>query len=183
MRFIYKSTAVFALLPALVLLLSLNLSAEDKKITKIYGLTSADGKSHVSKELLEECIDAMPAPANLVAVTNSSTQFMKGINGDDKQKDHVKSYSATVDVNYMLYQKELIIITTNSIGGTKPVLEEKVLRIKQSKSFHSKSANGNMFAGRSKRQYYFSSEAAAVKDAKQQASAWIKSQSAVICKK
>ena len=73
--------------------------------------------------------------------------------GDDKKKDHVKTYQATIEINYMLYQKELIIITTNSVESTKPVLEEKTRRIKKSKTFKSKPENGDIFAGRSRRQH------------------------------
>jgi len=177
---INKSFALYLVLAALILGGRLT-AEENKKVTKIFGISSADGKSNVSKELLEECIVSLPNVNSLAADVKSKTQFMKGINGNDKNKDHVKTYEATIEINYMLYQKELIIITTNSVESSKPVLEEKERRIKQSKTFKSKSENGDIFAGKSHRKYYFSSEAAAVKDVKKSAEVWIKQQSAVVC--
>jgi len=177
---IKKSLPLFLI--SAVILMSQGLKAdENKRVTKIFGISSADGKSTVTKELLEECIVALPKANDLAAEINSKTQFMKGIGGDESKKEHVKTYEAIIEINYMLYQKELIIITTNSVESTKPILEEKELRIKQSKTFKSNSDNGDKYAGRSRRQYYFSSEAAAVKDAKKRAKAWLKSQSAVVC--
>lgn len=174
----------YVLTPLLACLLSFGLAVgqDGRNVTNIIGVSSADGKSHVTKELLEECIEALPKPGDLAADVKSKTQFLKEINGEKTKNDHVKSYQATIEINYMLFQKELIIITTNSVTSSKPVLEEKVRKLKQTKTFKSKSSNGDLYAGRSKRQYYFSSEKAAINDATKSAATWLKSQSAVICK-
>ncbi len=155
---------------------------EKKKVTIINAQTSADGKSRVSKELLEECIESLPDASSLVADVKANTQFLKGINGDNNKKDHVRTYEATIEINYMLYQKELIVVTTNSVESTPPVMEEKERRIQQSQIFKSKSENGDLFAGRSNRKYYFSNEEAAIADVKKTATNWLQQKSAVLCK-
>ncbi|MCX7727112.1 MAG: hypothetical protein N2053_09725 [Chitinispirillaceae bacterium] len=55
--------------------------------------------------------------------------------------------------------------------------------LKQTKVFTSDPSNGDIYAGRSRRQYYFSTAEAAAKDVKERAAAWIKQQQAVICSK
>lgn len=166
---------------SLGLFCSIAMTDENKKVTKIYSTSSANGKSNVSKELLEECILSLPAANKLEADVKRKTQFLKGINGDKSKKDHMDTYEATIEINYMLYQKELIVITTNSIESSKPVMEEKDRKLQQSKSFQSKSENGDLFAGRSNRKYYFSTKEAAIKDVKKSASTWLKQKQAVLC--
>jgi len=158
-------------------------STENKNITIIHSSSTADGKSDVSERILEECITSLPKGGDLDPVVNSGTQFLKEINGDPSKNDHVKIYSASLDINYMLYQKVLVIVATSSVQGQEPVMKVMEKNLKQTKHFESSSANGDLFAGRSHREYYFSSPDAAKSDVIKQANAWIRQQASVMCSK
>ncbi|MFC1584635.1 hypothetical protein ACFL5V_03705 [Fibrobacterota bacterium] len=156
--------------------------AKDKNITLISAQSSADGKSMVRKELLEECIVSLPGQESLEAEVTSSSQYLKGINGDNSRNKFVKTYKASLGINYMLRQKELIIVTTSSVQGQEPVMKVFERNIMQSKVFRSNPTEGDLYAGRSKRQYYFSTAEGAVNDVKKRAATWLKQKSAVVCR-
>lgn len=153
----------------------------NKNITVIQGQSNADGKSDVSERILEECIVSLPKAGELDPIIGSNTLFLKEINGDPAKNAHTMTYTASLDINYMLYQKTLVIVTTNSVQGQEPVMKVMEKNLKQVKRFTSNSSNGDLFAGRSHRQYFFSSPEAAKSDVIKQASSWIKQQSAVQC--
>lgn len=154
---------------------------EDKNITVISGTSTADGKSNVRKEVLEECIISLPKVNDLEAQVTSQSRYLKAINGDLNKNEYVKTYAAQIDINYVLYQKVLIIITTSSIQGQEPVTKIVEKRLKQSKSFESNPSEGDIFANRSNRQYFFSTADKAIEDAKKRAKTWLNQQSAVVC--
>ncbi len=156
-------------------------TSENKNVTIIHGTSTADGKSDVSERILEECIASLPGNSDLDPVINSSSQYLKEINNDPNKNEFVKIYSASLDINYMLYQKVLVIVATSSVQGQEPVMKVMEKSLKQIKHFESNNSNGDLFAGRSHRQYYFSSSNAAKNDVIKQANAWIKQQSAVVC--
>jgi hypothetical protein len=158
-------------------------SGADKNVTVIQSQSSADGTSQLSERLLEECIVSLPNPEIIDPVVTSESQFLKEINGDPSKNDFVKTFSATLEINYMIHQKSLIVVTTNSIQGQEPVMKVMEKKLQQTKQFVSSSTDGDLYAGRSHRQYYFSTPEGAKKDVQTRASAWIKQQSAVICKK
>jgi hypothetical protein len=135
----------------------------------------------VRKELLEECIVSLPQPVDLDADVSSSSFFLKGINGDNSNNAFVKTYTAVIEINYMLHQKELIIVTTSSVQGQEPVMKVFERNIRRKKSFESNSTNGDIYAGRSNRQHYFSTAEGAIKDAKKRALVWLRQQAAVVC--
>lgn len=158
-----------------------NSGTGNKNITIIQGQSSADGKSQVAERLLEECIESLPDAATLEPVVMAESRFLKEINGDPSKNDFVKTYTASLDINYMIRQKVLIVVTTNSVQGQEPVMKVMDKSLQQSKHFISNGADGDLYAGRSHRQYYFSSSEAAIKDVQKRAAAWIKQQSAVVC--
>ncbi|MFC1585006.1 hypothetical protein ACFL5V_05620 [Fibrobacterota bacterium] len=155
---------------------------ETKNVTLISAQSTADGKSKFWKELLEECIVSLPRAADLEAEVESQTQYLKEVNGKKGQDKHTKTYAASLEINYMLYQKRLMIVTTSSVQGQEPVMKEVEGKVKKTKKFTSNSTEGDIYAGRSNRQYYFSSSEGAVKDVKKRAAIWLKQQSAVVCK-
>ncbi|MGD9200930.1 MAG: hypothetical protein PVI26_05165 [Chitinispirillia bacterium] len=155
----------------------------NKNVTVITGTSTADGKSTVSKEILEECIESLPDASTLEAQITSKSEYLKGINGDINKNEFVITYTADIEINYMLYQKVLLIITTNSIQGKEPLTQIIEKRQKMSKHFASNSSQGDIYAGKSNRKYYFSTEEGAKKDVLKRAAIWLKQQSAVICKK
>jgi hypothetical protein len=156
---------------------------EVKNVTVIRGQSSADGSSEVTAELLEECIVSLPRPADLEPQITAESGYLKEINGDPAKNEFVKTYAASLEINYMLHQKELIIVTTRSVQGQAPVMKEVDKNIRQTKRFESNPANGDLYAGRSNRQYYFSTSEAAANDVKKRAETWLKQQSAVVCVK
>ena len=156
-------------------------TTENKNVTIIHGESTADGKSQLNERILEECIVSLPRPEELSPQVSSSSEYLKEINGDPKRNEFVKFYSASLDINYMLYQKVLIVVTTNSVQGQEPVMKVVERNIKQTKTFTSNSSDGDIYAGRSHRQYYFSTSEGASADVKKRAATWLKQQSAVIC--
>jgi hypothetical protein len=156
-------------------------STENKNVTIIHATSTADGKSDVSERILEECIISLPKAGDLDPVIGSNSEYLKEINGDPSKNEFVKTYSATLDINYMLYQKVLVIVATSSVQGQEPVMKVMEKNLKQSKHFESNPANGDLFAGRSHRQYYFSTQNAAKDEVVKQATAWMRQQSAVVC--
>lgn len=155
----------------------------DKNVTVITGTSTADGKSTVTKEILEECIESLPNPGNLEAQVSSKSEYLKGINGDVNKNDFVVTYTANIEINYMVYQKVLLIIATNSIQGKEPMTKIIEKRQKMSMRFDSNPSQGDIYAGKSDRKYYFSTEEGAKKDVVERAAIWLRQQSAVICKK
>jgi predicted outer membrane protein len=152
-----------------------------KNVTIISTQSSADGKSNVSKEVVEECIVSLPRASELDALTEARSVYLKQINGKDDDNRYVKVYSATIEVNYLVRQKELIIITTNSVTGQEPVIKEVERTVPGKQIITSDSENGDLFAGHSPRKYYFSSAEAATRDARKRAEIWIKQNRSIVC--
>lgn len=166
------------------LLASGTIMADDNKnVTIIQGTSVADGKSQVAERLLEECIAALPDARSLDPIVSSKSQFLKEINGEEGKNDFVKTFTAELEINYVIHQKVLIVVTTSSVQGQEPVMKVLDKTLKQSKKFVSNSSDGDLYAGRSRRQYYFSTADGAKKDVRERAAAWIHQQSAVMCKK
>lgn len=155
---------------------------QNKNVTVIQAQSTADGKSSMREQILEECIVSLPSSEQVEAQTNAESVFLREINGDPNRNEFVKTYSAAIDVNYMLYQKVLVVVTTNSVPSQEPVMKILEKNTRQTKSFRSNSANGDLYAGKSNRQHYFSTPEGAIQDARKQAQTWIKQQSSVICK-
>lgn len=156
-------------------------TAENRNITIIQGQSSADGTSQLSERLLEECIAALPDANALEPVVTSQSLFLKEINGDPAKNEFVKTYSASLDISYMIRQKVLVVVTTNSVQGQEPVMKVMDKSLQQIKHFDSNSPDGDLYAGRSHREYYFSTPEGARKDVLTRASAWIRQQAAIVC--
>jgi hypothetical protein len=159
-----------------------NEMTQNKNVTVVRAETSVDGKSDISEKLLEECIVSLPRVEDLDAQVSSQVAYLKEINGDPNKNDFVKSYFAEIEINYMLHQQSLIIVTTASVQGQEPVMKVVEKSLRQTKRFESNPTEGEYFAGRSHRQYYFPTAEAAISDVKSRAAIWLKQQSAVVCK-
>jgi len=157
-------------------------NTENKNITLVSAQSSVDGKSDINEKLLEECIVSLPALSDLEAEVSSSAGYLKEINGDPNKNDFAKSYTAVIEINYMVHQQSLIIVTTASVQGQEPVMKVFEKNIKQTKRFESNPTEGENYAGRSNRVYYFPTAEAAVSDVKRRAAIWLKQQAAVVCK-
>ena len=153
---------------------------ERKTVTVVSG-TGADGSSEISREAVKECIVSLPSVGALEADVKSESEYLREINGDAAKSEWVKTYTASISINYMVYRKDLLIVTTKSIEGKDPVLKEVEKRLPKSREFVSNPANGDLYAGKSNRQYYFTKSEDAVKDAKARAVVWLKQQAPLQC--
>jgi len=154
---------------------------QNKSITLINSHTTADGLSQVQERVLEECIVSLPEPQQLTAEVVSDARYLKHINDDPDRNEFIRFYKAKVEVNYMVYQKSLIIVTSNSVPAQEPVMKVVEKKIRETKLFESRESHGDIFAGRSDRMYYFSSEQAAVADALERAKIWLEQQAPIVC--
>ena len=154
---------------------------EKKNITVITGESSADGSSEVRREMEKDCILSLPNPDQLEPQVTSEAVYLRGINGEPGHDAWAKVYTARLDIDYLNYQKELLIVTTRSVQGQEPVIKEVEKKLKHTESFVSNPAEGDTFAGRSNRQYYFTEAKDAIKDVKKRAKIWIEQQTAVVC--
>lgn len=154
----------------------------DKKIIiiKHQDTTSNNGEVKIYKETLQECIGAIPDLNAVQAVISSEPVFAKGINGTT-EKNWIKKYTASITINYTMVKTSLYLVTQKSIDPKKPDFKEFNKREVKSMTFVSESSNGDSFAGRSHRFYYFSSAEKATTDVKKQATVWLSTQEAVMC--
>ena len=155
---------------------------KSSKVVVLQGSSSVDGNSTVTEKLLEECIVALPSLKELEADVTARTEILKEINGEAGKNDQVKVYSASVRISYKVRQKILIIITQNSLDAKDPVTrtEERVI-MKETAPFESDPGEGNIFAGRSNRKYYYTTPDAASDNAKKRAQIWLSQQQNVLC--
>jgi hypothetical protein len=154
---------------------------ENKNVTLVSAQSSVDGKSDINEKLLEECIVSLPGVNDLEAQVTSHAGYVKEINGDPNKNDFAKSYSAVIEINYMVHQQSLVIVTTSSIQGQEPVMKVFEKNLKETKRFESDPTEGETYAGRSNRVYYFPTADAAIADVKKRAAIWLKQQAAVVC--
>lgn len=152
------------------------------KLVVIQGSADVDGKSQITEKLLSECVVALPSLKELEADVTARTEYLKEINGEAGKNDHVKVYTASVRISYKVRQKLLIIITQNSLDGKDPVTrEEERIIMKETPPFESDPGEGNIFAGRSNRKYYYTSSETAADNAKKRAQIWVSQQQNVLC--
>src|SRR5690606_27766261 len=154
---------------------------ERKNITVVTAEGKADGSSEISRETIRECIVTLPKADALEPDVVSESRYLKEINGEPNRNEWSKVYTARIDINYMLYRKDLLIVTTRSIEGREPTMRDLEKRLPQSKEFVSNPADGDTYAGRSNRQYYFAKAEDAVNDVKKRAQVWLKQQAPLLC--
>jgi hypothetical protein len=154
---------------------------ERKTVTLINATGTADGSSEISREAVKECIVALPSAEAIEPEVTSDSRYLKEINGDPNKNDWVKTYTARLVINYQVYKKDLLIVSTKSVEGKEPTLKEVEKRLPESKEFVSNPSDGDTFAGRSNRQYYYTRPEAAAKDVKDRAMVWLKQQKPLLC--
>lgn len=161
-------------------------SADDKQramMTVVGATANADGRSQIDSQIIEECVQSLPTAAELQPVVNAKSEYLKMINGDVNDNRSVRTYSAEIDLTYVVFQRRLVTVTTSSIEKSEPVFKEVDGRFDQTKKFVSNAGNGDAYAGREYvHNYYFSNADAAIKDVKSRAEAWLKQKRATMCK-
>jgi hypothetical protein len=177
-----------AVIPGLAIACGLALGAETakdkterKNITVITAQGTADGSSEISREAVKECIVTLPTAEALDPDVVSESRFLKEVDGDPNRNEWTKVYTAKITINYQVYKKDLLIVATKSVEGKEPTMREVDKRLPQSKEFVSNPADGNTYAGRSNRQYYFTKQDDAVLDVKNRAKVWLKQQTPLLC--
>jgi hypothetical protein len=156
-------------------------SKEEKTVTLISANAHMDGGSEIARETVKDCIASLPEPQGLEPEMTSETLFLREINGETQKNEWVRVYSAKLEIHYLQTRKEMLIVTTRSVQGQAPVFKELDKSLSQSQTFVSDAASGDLFAGRSKRQYYFSKPEAAAKDVRDRAKAWILQHQSIVC--
>ena len=151
-------------------------------LTVVGATANADGRSQIDSQTVEECILKLPTASELEPVVNAKSRYLKMINGDIDDNRSVRTYSAEIDLTYVIYRKRLVVVTTSSIEKSEPVFREVDGRFDASQSFVSNSENGNAYAGREYvHDYYFSTPQAAIDDVMQRANAWLKQKQSIMC--
>ncbi|MBW8887991.1 MAG: hypothetical protein JF616_09570 [Fibrobacteres bacterium] len=154
---------------------------ERKTVTLINATGTADGSSEISREAVKECIVALPSAEAIEPEVTSDSRYLKEINGDPNKNDWAKTYTAHLVINYQVYKKDLLIVATKSVEGKEPTMREVEKRLPESKEFVSNPSDGDTYAGRSNRQYYYTKPEAAAKDVKERAGVWLKQQKPLLC--
>ncbi len=155
--------------------------AQHKTVTIINAEGNADGSTVVSREAVKECIVNLPKVDALEPEVVSDSRFLKEIGGDPNKNDWTKIFTAKIQINYMVYHKDILIVATKSVEGRDPVLKDVEKHLPMTKDFVSNPADGDTFAGRSNREYYFTKQEDAVKDVKARALVWLKQQAPLVC--
>ena len=176
----------FAIIPGLAIACSLAMAedtakTERKNVTVITAHGNADGSSEISREAVKECILSLPAAEALEPEVISDSRYLKELNGEPDKNGWTKIYTAKITINYQVFKKDLLIVTTKSVEGKEPVMREVEKRLPHSKEFVSNPADGDTFAGRSNRQYYFTKQDQAALDVKNRAKVWLKQQAPLLC--
>jgi hypothetical protein len=156
-------------------------ATENKNITVVTSTSSSDGSSEIARERVSDCILSLPDPDKLEALVHSEALYVREINGEKGRDGWIKSYSARLDVAYMTREKDLVIVTTRSVQGQPPVFREVEKMLRHVESFASNPAEGDTYAGGSKRQYYFTTAEGAIKDVRERARVWISQQAPAVC--
>src|SRR4051812_49640656 len=120
---------------------------EKKNITVITAEGKAGGASEISREAVKECIVSLPTTEAIEPEVVSDSRYLKEIDGDPAKNGWTKPFSAKITVNYMVYKKDLLIVTTPSLEGKEPTMKEIEKRLPQVKEFDSNPADGGTFAG------------------------------------
>jgi len=156
--------------------------SQNKKLTIIQAHGPAQNPGPSESKLLEECILSLPSASTVEAVLETRNLYLKGINGTETDNRWVKTYTATLEISYLVKQKELVIVPVSSIEGKEPKMETFVKKLPQKEVFVSDPENGDIFAGRSNRQSYFSDPEKARQDVLLRAKVWINQNSHLLCK-
>ena len=153
----------------------------NKKVTVVKAQSTADGSSQIVESPLEECVVSLPPPKDLIAVSSSRSEYLKGINGEEGKNGHTQVWSAEVSISFKVRQTFVLIITTSSIEGQEPVRDKQTREVIKTHTVTSDPGAGDIFAGRSNRKYYYSTEEAAMNSAKKRAEAWIQQLQPTLC--
>ncbi|MFW6254375.1 MAG: hypothetical protein ACOC41_05545 [Chitinivibrionales bacterium] len=154
---------------------------ENKNVTIVSASSTADGKHRIAREIVEECIISLPAPDELHPQVSSRIEYLHHIDGKKDNDRHVKVFEAEVAIHYLVRQKEILIVTANTVPATEPVIKEVEKTVRKSHLISSDPGDGEMIAERSPRRTFFPSAESAAASAKKRARIWLSQHQNVIC--
>ncbi len=171
------------LLFALTLGVSAAAAARDGKvITVVDAAGRGVGTSQIEADIISECISMLPSEAELAPVVEAKSVFLKNIGGDIERNESVRTYHATIDLSYVIYQRQLVVVTMNTVEKSDPLIKEVDRRFEREMHFESNPENGDQWSGRELvKDYYYSTPEAAVDDVLRRARAWLKQKRSVMC--
>ena len=95
-----------------------------KLSTFVAGGSLDDRGAQIEKQVIEECIVSLPNDGDLEPIVDVKSKYMKSIAGDAQANGPVRTYTAALMVPYLVQRKHLVIVTTNSVEKSEPVIKE-----------------------------------------------------------
>jgi len=125
-------------------------------------------------DTLSRCILSLPDPANITAVSEGRTEYLKNISGTNKS-DYVKIWNAKVQLVYQWkYKLNYLLIPQGGMETSPPVFRETEGTTPVSEAITGDPQESDFFAFANPRRYYFDSQemamSSAVKHARQRVS-------------
>lgn len=154
----------------------------NKNITIISTQPSADGATRVAKELLDECIVSLPKTGEVEPFVDAKVLYVHDVNGKKGNDTYINSFVGRVEIHYLMRQREMIIITSNSVPSQSPVFKEVTRTVPRCDTVFSASQEGDVFTGTTPRLYYFTKQEDAKKSARSRAEIWIKQHEPILCR-
>jgi hypothetical protein len=96
-----------------------------RKITTFVAGGSLDDRgAQIEKQVIEECIVSLPNDGDLEPIVDVKSKYMKSIAGDAQANGPVRTYTVDFTVPYLVQRKHVVIVTTNSVEKSEPVIKE-----------------------------------------------------------
>jgi len=134
-------------------------------------------------DTLSRCIQNLPDTANLVAIGEGRTEYLKRIGGSDKN-DYVKIWNARVQLVYQWkYKLNYLLMPQGGLETKAPIFHEAEGSAPYSETITGDSNESDFFAFSSPRRYYFDSQDAAQNSAVRRAKQRISELKGLECKK
>jgi hypothetical protein len=168
---------------ALLLLLPLNILAAENSVAVVTstGSASIQTATEIRRDLLGECILKLPTESQLAVVTTSSDQFLRKIDGSDKD-GFTTVWSSHITIGWQVRQRYLYVVSTKGVGTTAaPVFRNDTAQVFQSEQVFSDPGESSHFHGNESRTRYFATAQEAEASARKRASARLRELQANAC--
>jgi len=141
----------------------------------------ADGKTSIHREVLESCVEKLPAIKDLQVDAVPRNLYLKNIMNDPNREGMTKTWTAEVTIPWMLRQKVLLVISSNNVNSGDPRTETIERKIPQSTTVSADPQYSDFFAGMNPRTFHFSDSATAANFALRDAQKWLQKQKPLQC--
>jgi hypothetical protein len=177
-----KAKFFAVLLCANVFCFAQNINASNKSVSvKVNGLPAQYTTLRI--DTLSRCIEKLPSPESIVAITEGRTEYLKRISGTSKN-DYVKVWNAKVQLAYQWkYKLQYLLMPQGGLEAQAPVFRETEGTSPIFEAITGDSQESEFFAFSSPRRYYFESQEAAQNSAVKRAKQRISELKSLECKK